>query len=74
MAQKFNAGLPEGLDLPPNFVIRVTAVSPVDGSTVTAVNVSNVAIVGDPITPDTTDSDLALAAPIFLPISLPSGG
>ena len=44
MAQKLNVDLPEDLDLPASWTIRITAVD-ASGNTVTAVNVSNLGII-----------------------------
>jgi len=62
MAQKLTADLPPDFDLPPNFIIELTAVSPTTGNTVAGVKVSNVAIMAAPVTPATDDG-----SPQFLP-------
>lgn len=62
MAVKLTAPLPPDFDLPANFVVRVTAVDAASGNDVTAVNVSNVAIMAAPVAPETTDTE-----PLFTP-------
>lgn len=47
MAEKLDAPLPIGFVMGPGWTVRVTAVSPTDGSTVSGVNVSAVVINGD---------------------------
>ena len=44
MPVPLNASMPEGLDLGPGWTLRVTALSTVDGSVVSAVNVDNLQI------------------------------
>ena len=46
MAQKVDVSMPQDLDLPAGWTIRVTAVD-ATGATVSGVNVSNMAIVAD---------------------------
>ena len=46
MAQPLIVTLPPGLDLWPGCIIRVTAVDPATGNTVTGVNVKNISIEG----------------------------
>lgn len=41
MAVPLDAGMPDSLDLGPGFTLRVTALSAVDGSVVSGVNVSS---------------------------------
>lgn len=76
MAQKLTAALPPDFDLPPNFIVRVTAVSPTSGADNTGVNVSNVTIMAAPITPDTADTgDLFVpTTPLWLPTPLDDQG
>jgi hypothetical protein len=62
VAQKLTAALPADFDLPANFVVQLTAVDPASGALVTGVNISNVAIMAAPVTPDTEDS-----GPLFVP-------
>jgi hypothetical protein len=62
MAQKLTAGLPPDFDLPANFIVQLTAVDPTSGAVVSGVNISNVAIMAAPVTPDTVDSE-----PLFVP-------
>lgn len=47
MAEKLDAPLPMNYVMGPGWTVRVTAVSPTDGSTVSGVNVSAVVINGD---------------------------
>lgn len=42
MAQELNIGLPQGLDVGPNYTIRVTGIDPTTGSVVSGVNVNKV--------------------------------
>jgi hypothetical protein len=78
MAQKLTAALPPDLDLPANFIVRVSALDPTTGALVSGVNVSNVAIVADSLTPDTADTATALVpvAPLWLPdeVAPPASG
>jgi hypothetical protein len=69
MAQKLTAAIPPAFDLSPNYIIRVTAVDPASGNTVTGVNVSNVSIFAAPVTPGTADEAATLVpvAPLWLP-------
>lgn len=53
MAQKLVAGFPPQYDFPANWIIRLTAVDPTTGAVVSGVNISNVAIVAEPVTPAT---------------------
>ena len=46
MAQKLDIGMPQDLDLPDGWTLRVTAVDG-SGSVVAGVNVSNMAIIAD---------------------------
>lgn len=62
MAQKITASLPPDFDLPANFIVQLTAVDPTSGAVVSGVNISNVAIMAAPVTPDTTDT-----GPLFVP-------
>ena len=55
MAQKLTAALPPDFDLPANFVVQFTAVDPTSGALVSGVNVSNVAIMAEPVVPLTSD-------------------
>ena len=70
--------MPSDYDLPPNFVVQLTAVDPTTGATVSGVTVSNIAIMADPITPGTADeiSTLVPVAPLWLPepVSAPASG
>ena len=70
MAQKLTAALPPDFDLPANFIVQLTAVDPTTGAVVSGVNVSNVAIMAAPVTPDTTDTEggFAPATPLWLPV------
>lgn len=70
MAQKLTAALPPDFDLPPNFIVRVTAVSPTTGADNTGVNVSNVTIMAAPITPGTSDETAAVLPSLFVPIDI----
>lgn len=72
MAQKLTAGLPTDYDIAANWIVRLTAVDPVAGGLVSGVNVSNVAIVGTSITPDTTDNPPSFVpvTPLWLPVPL----
>lgn len=45
MAVPLNAAMPPNLDLGPGFTLRVTALSTVDGSVVSGVNVSNFSVI-----------------------------
>lgn len=76
MAQKLVASLPPDFDLPANFIVQFTAVDPTTGSVVSGVNVSNVAIMAAPVTPDTTDSEpqFVPATPLWLPIPVDEQG
>jgi hypothetical protein len=47
VAQPLIVTLPPGLDLWPGCIIRVTAVDPATGATVTGVKVGNISIEGD---------------------------
>jgi hypothetical protein len=67
MAQPLIVTLPPGLDLWPGCVIRVTAVDPTTGATVSGVNVSHVSIEG------TTDTPGALEYGPFMLVTGPSG-
>lgn len=54
MAQKLDVSMPQDLDLPAGWTVRVTAVD-ASGAVVTGVNVSNMAIVADaPLGADTS--------------------
>jgi hypothetical protein len=70
MAQKLTAALPPDFDLPASFVVQVTAVDPATGALVAGVNVSNVAIMANPVVPDTTDTEplFVPTTPLWLPI------
>jgi hypothetical protein len=76
MAQKLTAALPADFDLPANFIVQLTAVDPATGALVTGVNVSNVAIMAAPITPDTVDTEplFAPTTPLWLPVPLEDSG
>ena len=69
MAQKLTAALPPDLDLPSSFIVQLTAVDPNTGAVVSGVNVSNVAIVADSLTPGTADESPSLVPvqPLWLP-------
>ena len=66
MAQKLTAGFPPDFDLPANFIVRVSALDPTTGALVSGVNVSNVAIVADSLTPGTSDSGFEPVGPFLL--------
>ena len=66
MAQKLTAALPPDLDLPSSFIVQLTAVDPNTGAVVSGVNVSNVAIVADSLTPGTSDSGFEPVGPFLL--------
>jgi hypothetical protein len=70
MAQKLTAALPPDFDLPANFIVQLAAVNPTTGANVAGVNVSNVAIMAAPITPDTEESGplFVPTTPLWLPI------
>jgi len=76
MAQKLVASLPPDLDLPANWIVRLTALDPTTGALVSGVNVSNVAIIADSLTPATTDTGVTLVPvpPVWLPEDLASQG
>lgn len=44
MAQALIAGIPPGLTLGPNYIVRLTAVDPTTGNVVSGVNVSNTSL------------------------------
>lgn len=62
MAQKLTAAFPPDFDLPANFVVQLTAVSPSTGAVVSGVNVSNAVIIADPTTLTASDGE-----PLFVP-------
>jgi hypothetical protein len=66
MAQKLTASLPPDLNLPANFIIQISAVDPSTGAVVSGVKASNVAIIAEPMTPDTSDSSLEPVGPFLL--------
>jgi len=70
MAQKLSAPLPPDLDLTAPFQVVLTALGPADGSLVSGVNVSNVAIIATNAIPDsaTDETPLPLPLPLFVPI------
>lgn len=76
MAQKNTGNLPPDFDLPANFVVQLTAVSPTTGAIVSGVNVSNVAIMASPVTPDTNDEGVTFVptTPLWLPVPVDAGG
>jgi hypothetical protein len=78
MPQKLKASLPPDYDFPASWVVQLTAVDPSTGNLVSGVNVSKVAIVAEPVTPETTDTPPTLVPvpPVWLPEELPasSGG
>lgn len=63
MAQKLDVGMPQDLDLVGGWTVRVTAVD-ATGATVTAVNVSNMAIVAD--SPTSSDGTALQVGPFML--------
>lgn len=63
MAQKLDYGLPQDLDLPASWTIRVTAVD-ANGALVSGVNVANMAIVAE--TPDPATADQLAVGPFML--------
>ncbi len=70
MAQKLTAALPPDFDLPANFIVQLAAVDPTTGANVSGVNVSRVAIMANPVVPDTTDTEplFVPTTPLWLPI------
>lgn len=72
MAQKLTAAIPADLDLPANFIVQLTAVSPTTGAVVSGVNVSNVAIIADPTTLDDGGDigSFAPTTPLWLPVPI----
>lgn len=75
MARKWDADIPADLDLPSSWVVSLTALDATSGALVTGVNVSNLVIVGTPVTPDTTDSEplFVPTTPLWLPVPVDSG-
>ena len=69
MAQKLTAGFPADLDLPANWVVRLTAVDPTSGALVAGVTASAVVIIAATTTPDTADTTTTLVpvSPVWLP-------
>lgn len=74
MAQKLNAGMPADLDLPPNWVVQLTAVDPVTGALVSGVTVSGVAIIATQVTPATSEDSGSFAPTAPLWLSTPVDG
>lgn len=76
MAQKLTANFPPDLDLPANFIVRVTAVNPTTGALVSGVNVSGVAIVADNLSPATADETPSFVptTPLWLPVPVDDQG
>lgn len=76
MAKPLNAALPPDFDLPANFIVQLTAVDPNTGAVVSGVNVSNVAIMAAPVTPDTTDTEplFTPTTPLWLPVPVADQG
>lgn len=66
MPAPLNASLPPGFQLSYNYSVRVTAQDPTDGSTVTAVKVSEVSVSGDPGGTSSPVADVPVF-PAFLP-------
>lgn len=64
MAQPVTAGLPPGLTLGPNYIVRLTAVDPTSGDVVSGVNVSNTSLTVLQLSPG-SPSDLQ-AGPFLL--------
>jgi hypothetical protein len=65
--------MPKDFDLGGGFVLRITAVNPTSGATVTGVKVSNLVITADPIAgviePPPTDGGLPAPLPLLVPTS-----
>lgn len=72
MAKKYESGMPQGLDLTQAWQIQFLAVSPVDGSAVSGVTVSNAGFVCTQIlgTPPGLESGPFAVAPEWVPIPL----
>jgi len=72
VAKKLTASMPGEFDLPPNFIVQVTALDATAGTLVSGVNVSNVAIMAAPVTPSTEDTGTLFepTTPIWLPVPL----
>jgi hypothetical protein len=66
MAQKLTASMPADFDLPPNFIVQLSAVDPTTGALVSGVNISNVAIMALPAVPGTDDSGFEPVGPFLL--------
>ena len=64
MAQKLTASMPENLDLQANYVVQITAVDPTTGALVSGINVSNVAIMAEQITPASSGGGQDLLTPV----------
>ena len=58
MAQKLEASMPEALDLDTSWTVQFAAVSPVDGSAVSGVNVSDAAIIADQVAGPTEETQV----------------
>lgn len=55
MAQPVDIGMPDGLDVAPNFTIRVTAIDPNTGALVSGVVVNKVVITASQVAGTTAD-------------------
>jgi hypothetical protein len=68
MAAPLKAGIPAGLDLDANYTIQFAALSPVDGSAVTGVSVSNASLLVTNVSGGDLSSGLADEEPLWIPI------
>ena len=69
MAQPINVGMPQNVDIPPGYTLRVTAINPTSGAQVAGVVVDQVVIEasGDG---DLSSGNFAVANPILLGINV----
>lgn len=72
MAQPLIANMPKDLDLGGGFVLRITAVDPSTGATVTGVKVSNLVMTVDPISGAVETDPGPEAFPPPLPLLVPT--
>jgi hypothetical protein len=60
MAQKLDASMPENVQLSDGYAVRLTAVDPSSGATVSGVKVSNVCILATSFIPDAAQDDVGV--------------
>lgn len=66
MAVPYTAGMPDELDLGGGWTLRVTAVNPTTGAAISAITVSNLAILLNPLG-ETAPGDLAVGPYLLVP-------